>query len=335
MSRERNLFLDFLRGCAIIIVVVGHAIQICSGHSQNHVHIIIQTFQMPLLFMISGFSTGYSEPITDINSFFKNKIKRLLIPYVLWSQMHYLLNSIVKHKYSLYDQIRNLTESQFWFLRILFYIYIVYTICYVIKNLLKELTHINKTVINCIVIVTGILATYILSYILGEVALVRYIPFFVIGNILYKIKETYADLEAIHLKVFYAILGVLTMLFVVSAILYFSIDGIMKSLIDKSMALSGSATIYFIVRIVYNTKLINKVKGIVSHIGRNTLPIYAIHWCIFFGSLNIPLYRSLANKIGIYLSSLIVSAIWIIFCQLAIKLMRKSRITRIALLGEK
>lgn len=46
----------------MIIVVFGHAIQVTNyGNSNNSIHLVIQSFQMAVLMMISGFVMGLSN----------------------------------------------------------------------------------------------------------------------------------------------------------------------------------------------------------------------------------------------------------------------------------
>ena len=78
----RNNTLDLLRGLAILIVVIGHAIQVNLSEGRNCFiwSNLILSFQMPLMFFISGYATGFSFPSSNPKRFIKKKVVRLLIP---------------------------------------------------------------------------------------------------------------------------------------------------------------------------------------------------------------------------------------------------------------
>ena len=74
VKKERNLFLDILKGLTMIFVIFGHSIQFGSGHVylenelfyENPVFKIIYSFHMPLFALISGYLFYHS---TQKNSF--------------------------------------------------------------------------------------------------------------------------------------------------------------------------------------------------------------------------------------------------------------------------
>ena len=70
-------------------------------------------------------------------------------------------------------------------------------------------------------------------------------------------------------------------------------------------------------------------------IGKNTLPIYAIHWCLLFSPLfRIQFYVKLFSKSPLFISCMLTASMWVVICVLLIKLFRKTRLTRVLLLGE-
>lgn len=83
-EQSREITLNVLRGVAILIVVLGHAIQVSLLEGENSFiwSKLILNFQMPLLFCISGYSAGFSFPSNNTKTFIMKKVKRLLIPYV-------------------------------------------------------------------------------------------------------------------------------------------------------------------------------------------------------------------------------------------------------------
>ena len=78
---QRIKWIDLCKGFAIVLVVLGH-----SYSSSNGLLTWINSFHMPLFFMISGFLFEYRERYKrTIQQVFLENIKSLLIPYYIYS----------------------------------------------------------------------------------------------------------------------------------------------------------------------------------------------------------------------------------------------------------
>lgn len=94
----RSELIDVLKGCAIILVVVGHSIQYGYGSDyfekevfyDNFIFRAIYTFHMPLFMFISGYLFVHSSQKKFIYVIY-NKIKYIGIPYVVYYSFLYLL----------------------------------------------------------------------------------------------------------------------------------------------------------------------------------------------------------------------------------------------------
>lgn len=99
MSATRNNYLDFLRGIAILLVVVGHCIQFGSGSAYlksglyfaNPLFKFIYSFHMPLFMLISGYLGWFSISKKTHKDFVIDKCKGILIPLIAW---HTLFQSL-------------------------------------------------------------------------------------------------------------------------------------------------------------------------------------------------------------------------------------------------
>lgn len=81
-KKNRNQFVDIMRGIAMLLVVLGHTITGCTiGSHQTFLSNLIWSLQMPLFILISGYVTKYSYEIKDISSLWLY-IKRRTIAYV-------------------------------------------------------------------------------------------------------------------------------------------------------------------------------------------------------------------------------------------------------------
>ena len=71
MAKVRDTRIDFIRGEAILMVILGHTISNNGivGFESSGLYRIIFALQMPLFILISGFVTVYSKPINSVKSF--------------------------------------------------------------------------------------------------------------------------------------------------------------------------------------------------------------------------------------------------------------------------
>lgn len=116
---KRIHYLDYAKGIAIILVVLGH---IFSG---GNVKTYIYSFHMPLFFIISGYLFNYSN-VKSFKEFINKKIKAYLIPYVTFSIInilgYYLLSglSLIVLRNNLLETIKFCGIGALWFLPVLF-----------------------------------------------------------------------------------------------------------------------------------------------------------------------------------------------------------------------
>ncbi len=87
--KERNQYVDFLRGFAILMVVMGHTMTGSTLQSEDSfLFNVIWSLQMPLFFLISGYVTRYSRKIRSGNqllSLIKRRSEAYLLPWLVWT----------------------------------------------------------------------------------------------------------------------------------------------------------------------------------------------------------------------------------------------------------
>lgn len=87
---ERNKQVDIIRGGAILLVVLEHAL----GTSDNFLAKIILSFHMPVFFILSGY-LAHEKIIGDFGTVIKKKVKRLLIPQITLAILSLLYNFFI------------------------------------------------------------------------------------------------------------------------------------------------------------------------------------------------------------------------------------------------
>ena len=93
MQPERNKTIDAIKGFAIILVVLAHAIQrnIIDSDS-NILSLFINSFHMHLFMFLSGYVIARSISKPEYKWLFK-KFIRLMIPFLIWSIIMYYMRN--------------------------------------------------------------------------------------------------------------------------------------------------------------------------------------------------------------------------------------------------
>jgi len=87
--KSRNSVLDVEKGLGILIVISAHA-----GFFSDNMLVYVNSFYMPLFFIISGFF--YNDKYS-LSTFIKRKVDSLLIPYILCGGFHLILWCLTKY----------------------------------------------------------------------------------------------------------------------------------------------------------------------------------------------------------------------------------------------
>lgn len=122
MSDQRDHRIDALKGVAIILVVLGHSIQINDPqYDHNLLFRIVFSIQMPLFMFLSGFIVLTQLHYSYVD-FIKKHSVRLLLPFLVW---HLIAYGLVRsnQEVSLATHFLNLIKAPgigLWFLWVLF-----------------------------------------------------------------------------------------------------------------------------------------------------------------------------------------------------------------------
>lgn len=142
MQKERNNYIDILRGIAMLMVVLGHTITGCTtGYENSFLYNVIWSLQMPLFVLISGYITRYSKKIEtcqELFKFIKRRTVAYLLPWVVWTV---LVRGIIFQQHGFLN-IKNLLwhmDNGYWFLFTIWTISMIYGVTqFLSSKIVKE-----------------------------------------------------------------------------------------------------------------------------------------------------------------------------------------------------
>lgn len=90
--KERIVYIDRLKGFAILLVVIGHVVQFLycpNKFDTNIVFRFIYSFHMPLFFILSGMVTNLKlGSVEELCQKVKSRFLQLVVPFVLWGGVY-------------------------------------------------------------------------------------------------------------------------------------------------------------------------------------------------------------------------------------------------------
>lgn len=305
-------YLDFLRGIAIITVVMGHIIQYnFSGAASVSCFNFIYSFHMGFFFFISGCTAALvSQRNTWSNfvPFVKKKALQLLVPYFIWGLFIGGGTLLIINNISLVDiwhkLLLNLKKPSVdapWFIFQLFFIQIVYYLgCSICERTTKK--YALPIVLLCSVpLLTGFL--WLKKGFIGTGYVwinPEYLLLFVLGHI--------AQTNEINEKItkIGIFISFMVFLFTYPFFDFQSGDSLTNQLIRIVASISFSLAIYWLVKMHFSS-INEKARYLINYLGTHTLEIYLTHFCI----INLASYKwidtGLMNSIPFFLVLMIAS----------------------------
>lgn len=175
-NTKRELLFDIIRFYAIVLVVLGHAIQFNNeNYLNNYIFKIIYSFHMPLFMFIAGYvsSNSFNKKILDI---VKDKFNNLYLPFFISSMIYLSYKSDFNS--SIIINLLIHPDSGYWFLYTLFCIYIIF-------KALLQFYHWNKLLAAVVYVGLYTLPSYFLA--LGLIKF--HLTFFIAGYLTYHYKN--------------------------------------------------------------------------------------------------------------------------------------------------
>lgn len=298
METQRFREIDILRGMAIVLVLLGHAIIVypIDLHEILWCDVLftwLSTVHMPLFFVISGFCYSFGK--NGYSGFLWKKTKRLLIPYVAFCLLDMSVRvgfgSLVNYQRGLLESVKNmiLYGGGYWFLYVLYLIFLIFPL---LERLIKK--HPKSTFILC-----GSLLLLEILNILSDVFMLnsvgRYLFYFLMGYLgrkrIDEIQKIYQSIKLrkdILFAVFFAAWGVC-----VGILVAFESNPVLNLI----AALLGIVSMWMAAE-----KLSNQKNYLFNQFSKYSLPLYLMNGYLLVISRTI-----VVNKLGISNPFVIIS----------------------------
>ena len=313
--------LDYIRGIEMLMVVMGHVLLFSLKIEHTALIGIIGICEMPLFFVVSGYLTHKEreENFKRMLSRLLIRSRTLLVPLVVWSIVRNICDGTVS--YSLSDIYR----GGYWFFLALWWCDVLNMFsAYLSKKF--RLGMLGDALLYGFVyavILLGRIKNIDLGGVLPVQSVQYYFPFFVMGLLMRK----YQFLNGMVLNKYSYAVGMLLLIIG----WYFSF---IESFVIWFVAALGAVVVVWMACREINSDL--KVARILSIVGMNTLPIYAIHY-LFIGVLPNTLHEMVYISNGFFFQ-LVVSFVYAVFaiilCLLVDRILSLNPITRMLFWGE-
>ncbi len=193
-KNDHDNYLDILKGLAIVLVVFGHSIQTfaANGDFDNNILFrVIYSFHMPLFMFLSGAAAAYSSRPMNLK-FMERKFYQLVIPFIAWIFAGYLIGGTYNN-IALSDVVkRSIVSPDFglWFLWVLFLSFCALSVT---QLLYRRLLFYSYPIVWLVI--------YALPTNKYGIGMVKwYLPFFFVGYLIYKYKNSMIGYRKIALS---------------------------------------------------------------------------------------------------------------------------------------
>lgn len=218
-KNERNETIDFVRGIAIILVVLAHCIQCGNGneyYSTNQffddvIYKVVYSFHMPLLMGVSGWLFAITIDKRSILENFWGRVKSILLPIFVWNVLVCIRHLLSMNPAEWIKTYLVTATTSFWFLWAVFYASVGMLLIHALGK---------KKVLEGILVVFSLVITFVTPDIWNAECYKFMWPCFVIGFYACKYKEALCSVLSKFAKYKWLIIGGFLLLFVAGVLIY-------------------------------------------------------------------------------------------------------------------
>lgn len=255
--------IDALKGFAMFLVVLGHAIIVYPINIHNDVFFgnlynFVCTFHLPLFFIVSGYCFSYKG---NYKEFIIGKCKRILVPYFVFGLINTLLRLLFPSLANGTDTIINLlinlfiNGGEYWFLFTLFIIFLIYP-------LLNKLINSNKyiSIFSLFVLLIISILNINVKY-LCITPLLKYMVYFHCGALIKK----YLRIDFVNKNIAYSIVT-----FIVLIIIFVLYQKTNSNILETLCAVLGIIFSYYLC-------CLNPITNLFKEFGKYSLQIHLLN----------------------------------------------------------
>ena len=158
MAKERNKFVDIIRGVAMLLVVLGHTMTGCTTGAENTLLFnIVWSIQMPLFILISGYVTRYSRNPENASELGKYVLRRTLAYILPWAVWSFLIRGLIFGN-RLFLDIEYLLwhmDSGYWFLTTIWVISLLFGLSHFVASKIAKMPGVKQQLLTFVFYAAG------------------------------------------------------------------------------------------------------------------------------------------------------------------------------------
>ena len=335
-ATNRNATVDIIRGVAMLLVILGHALSnVTADGYQSFLYNIIWTLQMPLFILVSGYVSRYSRQITTLKQLgvqFLKKTASYLLPWVVWTffvrglllGQTYFFN----WKYLFWNM-----DSGYWFLTSLWSIVVIFSVAKYLSDKFLKREFFSFVVFSFfyfvgMMILGGIGLTFGLSFFAIKLTL-YYMVFFYLGYAFGRYQDKLMTMlggrKMMDIVIF---VSLAVWLFLLKRYDFHNIhDNLYGILLRGTASLLGCISVCGLIAKINFETVLPKIGGFLNKCGGMTIQLYLIHIPLtaLFKPADLPMFSTPEGCIYVLLNFVVTFVIsrLIIFCTDAFPLLNK------------
>jgi fucose 4-O-acetylase-like acetyltransferase len=330
-NTNRRQYLDALKGFLIILVPASHIILFYYPDGEkDHLLRFIMSFYMPLFMFISGYFCYRPNKVLDAKKAISQRFTRLIPPFFLWS---FFITPVLRNNWNPTKLLNILIDPDqgLWFLWVLFVLYVFF----VLLSKIAERIKINQS----LVLIGWVIALFVIYLVtnfryFGFQFVAWHFIWFTCGFLFHRY-ETFLDKYWKYLfavsAIIFPILAWNWQITAMPVLFGFSMQSSLWLYVYK-----GVTALISIPFFMYLFRMLDSKVSFFTSFGNNTIGIYAMHF-LLLGWIVKPIhtYIHTTNTLTPYIFLIVMTAVVIVICNVLIYWIRKVKVLKWLLLGEK